>query len=87
MTDNGTISWMALEEGTDVVSADGESLGKVTKIVADVQKDIFSGIAFRPGLLDTQRFAPADTVSEITHEAVRLSVSSEQADKLEDYSG
>jgi hypothetical protein len=87
MTDNQTISWMALDEGTDVVSADGESLGKVTKVVADVQKDIFSGVVFRPGVLGTQRFAPADVVAEITPEGVHLSISSEEAEKLEEYSG
>jgi hypothetical protein len=87
MADEEVISWMALEEGTEVVAADGESVGKVAKVIADVQKDIFSGITFRTGLLSTQRFAPAALVETITPQAVRLSVSSTEADELEDYAG
>jgi hypothetical protein len=78
---------MALDEGTSVLGSDGETLGKVSKVVADLQKDIFSGIAFRSGAIGVARFAPADLVEEITQNAVRLTISSGDADKLEDYQG
>jgi hypothetical protein len=79
------ISWMALEEGTAVHSKDGEDLGKVTTIVADRTKDIFSGIAFKDGLLGTEQFAPASDIEEITEDRVRLSLSTEAARNLDAY--
>jgi uncharacterized protein YrrD len=87
VTTDEPISWMALAEGTDVHSSDGEELGKVSKVIADVQKDIFSGIAFRSHLLGHQRFAPADKVGEITQSAVHLNISSTEVEELETYHG
>ncbi len=73
------IAWTALSTGTPVVSADGVELGRVTEVVADEQKDIFSGVAFRVGLLEGPRFAPADVIDRITTEAVVLSLPAERA--------
>lgn len=81
------IAWMALRKGHPVIGSDGEQVGKVSEVVADPQKDIFSGIAFRHGLLDHERFAPADLVETITSESVHLRVSAEQAEALEPYEG
>lgn len=82
MTDSKPASWMTLEEGTTVVSSDGTEVGKVTAVVADEQKDIFSGVEFRSGLLGAVAFAPAAIVSEITSDRVTLSASAEEAEKL-----
>ncbi|MGH2755099.1 MAG: hypothetical protein ACRDLB_11785 [Actinomycetota bacterium] len=79
------ISWMALEEGTPVHSSEGEELGKVTTIVADRSNDIFSGIAFRHGLLGSDHFVPAADVSAITSRSVHLALSSNEAKELEPY--
>jgi uncharacterized protein YrrD len=73
------IAWTALGRGTPVVSSDGVELGKVSRVVADRQKDIFSGITFRAGLLEGALFAPAALVREITTEAVVLSISESDA--------
>jgi hypothetical protein len=81
------ISWMALEEGTPVHSSDGEDLGKVTTIVADRAKDIFSGIAFKDGLLGPEHFAPAADIDVITGVSVRLSLSADAAKGLDPYDG
>jgi len=87
MTTGGQpIAWLALEEGTQVVSSDGEEIGKVVRVVADVGKDIFSGVAIRTGLLEQTQFAPAALIEEITTEAVRLTVSAGEVDKLDAYS-
>ena len=82
MTDARPVSWMTLREGTTVVASDGEELGKITSVIADTQKDIFSGIEYRSGLLGEATFAPADLVKEITEEKVTLGVSSSEADEL-----
>ena len=84
MTEN-QISWMALKEGTPVHSSEGEELGKVTEVVADRGKDIFSGIAFKHGLLGSDHFVHAADVSEITPHSVHLSIDSNAAKDLEPY--
>jgi hypothetical protein len=75
------IAWRALEPGTRVYSADGAQLGKVSHVVADDLKDIFSGIAFTRGLLGQDLFAPAPLVDAITTEGVHLTVSEEAAER------
>lgn len=82
MSDAKPASWMTLEEGTEVVASDGEGLGKVTSVVADREKDIFSGIEYRQGLLGDATYAPADLVGEITTERVTLTVGSDEASRL-----
>ena len=79
------IAWSALEKGATVFGSDGNELGKVTEVVADEQKDIFSGIVFRSGLLDSERFVPADRVETITDEGVRLSLLESDVESLEVY--
>lgn len=86
MTEN-PIAWTALNEGTSVVAVDGTELGKVSHVVADEQKDIFSGIAVKAGLLDAPVFVPADLIDEITDDAVRVRLSAVEAEALQPYEG
>ncbi len=81
------ISWLALEEGTPVQSSDGEGLGQITNVVADDQKDIFSGIAFRSGVLGPSRFAPADAIEEMTPDRVVLKLHAAEVESLEEFQG
>jgi sporulation protein YlmC with PRC-barrel domain len=83
MSDDTPVSWITLEPGTAVLASDGEDVGKVTNVVADVQKDIFSGISFRSGLLSDEKFAPADIVGAMDHESVRLTIAASEVDSLE----
>ena len=67
------ISYMALEEGTEVVSADGQPLGKVTHGLADVDDDIFDGIVIDASWLPGGHvFADATQVGEIRTDQVTL---------------
>ena len=80
------IAWMALDTGTPIVTSDGNELGRVHEVIADRQKDIFSGVTFRDGMLTGERFVPAGTIDTITTEEVRLTVSTEEAEqKIEPY--
>ncbi len=83
MSEDAPVSWMTLEVGTQVLASDGEEVGKITDVVADVQKDIFSGISFRSGLLAEERFAPADIVGELTRDSVHLTIPSGEIETLE----
>lgn len=76
------IAWRALERGAPVYSADGDQLGKLSRVVADDLKDIFSGIAFQRGMLGDELFAPAPLVDRITTEGIHLSLSTGESEKL-----
>ena len=73
------IAWLALEKGTPVIDVTGTEIGKVSDVVADEQKDIFSGIQWRQGVLGDEHFVPADLIEELTSGAVRLRVSGNDA--------
>jgi uncharacterized protein YrrD len=77
------IAWLALDKGTPVYTSDGEEIGKVSSVVADVQKDIFSGISFKHGFLGSEHFVPADDIGELTDRGVHLNLSAEQAQELQ----
>ena len=79
------VAWTAIEKGTSVVARDGSELGKISTVIADETKDIFSGIAFRSGLFDQQRFVAADLIDEITPDQVRVRLNPEEAGGLEPY--
>jgi uncharacterized protein YrrD len=81
------IAWPALQKGTPIFTSDGEEIGKVSRVIADEQKDIFSGLTFRSGLLDAARFVPADLVSELTDGAVHLAIASDDVGRLSSYEG
>jgi uncharacterized protein YrrD len=81
------IAWLALDKGTPVYTSDGEEIGKVSTVVADVQKDIFSGISFKHGFLGSEHFVPADAIGELTDQGVHLNLSADQAQELQHHGG
>jgi hypothetical protein len=76
MADEATgdpISYLALKEGTKVLSADGEPVGEIAHVLADVENDIFDGIVIDASWLpDGHVFADATQVDEIRTDAVTL---------------
>ena len=80
VTDNEQpIAWLALRKGTPVVDAGGAEIGKLSDVIADEQKDIFSGIRWRHGILGSEHYVPAALIGELTDQAVHLTVSGEEA--------
>jgi hypothetical protein len=77
------VSWLLIEEGWEVLGSDGESIGRVGEVVAD--RDIFSGLVVHTGLLGKPRWVPAEQVAGIEEDRVRLALSSNAADRLEEY--
>lgn len=81
------ISWMTLDKGVSIVTSDGTELGKVDEIVADRQKDIFSGLTFSGGMFSDDRFVPADLIDQMTAERVTLTITAAEAEeKIQAYS-
>jgi sporulation protein YlmC with PRC-barrel domain len=76
-------SYLALEPGTDVYSRDGERLGEVQHVLADIDADMFDGIVIDASALPGElRFADASQVAEIYERGVVLSLATREAESL-----
>ena len=76
-------SYLALNEGADVYSCDGERIGKVEHVLAVPEKDIFDGIVLDTSVLPGgHRFVDAPEVEEIFERGVLLKIDRKQADTL-----
>jgi hypothetical protein len=69
------ISYLVLQEGTPVLTRDGERIGVVEHVLADADADVFDGLVIDgragPG---GWRFADADQVGSIHERGVLLTV-------------
>lgn len=74
---------MTLQKGTRVLASDGDELGTVADVIADREKDIFSGLSLSSGLFSGNRYVPADLVDEITSDSVTLTIAAADAETLE----
>jgi hypothetical protein len=76
-------SYLALANGSDVISSDDKRVGAVQRVLKDEKTNIFKGI-----VIDTQlgpgglRFVEADQVSEIFERAVVLKLAAGGIDAL-----
>ena len=77
-------SYLTLEPGTRVLFSDGEELGRVARVLAEGDADIFEGIEVDPGLLSRRRFVAANLVDEIYGRGVVLRIDSSQSESLPD---
>jgi len=75
------VSYLTLEQGTAVLSADGEELGDVAHVLADEENDIFDGIVISQGL-GRHTFADAEQVAEIYERGVMLTLTAAEAEAL-----
>jgi hypothetical protein len=74
------ISYLALAEGTPALSADGERIGEVKRVLALPEDDIFDGL-----ILDTadgDRFVDAEHVSDLYERAAVLDLRADDAGHL-----
>ena len=76
-------SYLDADEGVDVVSSDGQVLGKLEHVLADEQSDIFDGI-----VVDTSagpgghRFVDAPQVARIFEQGVELTIGVRDVENL-----
>ncbi len=77
------ISYLVLEDGTRVISADGHDLGTVEHVLADADEDVFDGLIVDmragPG---GHRFADAVQVDAIHERGVVLTLDQAAAERL-----
>lgn len=79
------MSWLVIEPGWTVVAADGEDIGKVEEVVGDASEDIFNGLAVSTGLLGKPKYVPSERVGEIVEGEVRLDLSADGVEHLDDH--
>jgi hypothetical protein len=79
------VSWLVIEKGWKVVSADGEEVGWVDEIVGDSGKDIFNGLSISEGVLKGKRYVAAEHVALIREGSVELDVPAAEIEHLEGY--
>ena len=83
MAGGDPISYLALEEGTDVISSDGERVGTVAHVLSDEATDIFDGLVIDtrlgPGGL---RFVDAPQIAELREDAAVLTLPAAEVDGL-----
>lgn len=79
------IAWKAVEQGTPVFSSDGHAVGKVSKIVGDVDADVFTGLAISTHTFGSDRFVESDQVRGIYPDRIDLALTKEQIDRLPDH--
>ncbi len=76
-------SWLSIERGWRVEAADGNHVGSVADVLADEQKDIFSGLWVSTGIFGG-RYVPAERVAEIVEGSVRLDLTADAVERLPD---
>jgi hypothetical protein len=79
------ISWLVLEPGHKVVTTDGEGLGTVKEVLGDNVADIFDGLLVTTSVLGMdEQYVPAELVESIDTDAVHLTISAAESDRLEE---
>jgi PRC-barrel domain len=79
------VSWFVIEDGWKVIDAAGNEIGKVESVVGDTAEDIFNGLAVSTGLLERPRYVPSERVQQITEGEIRLSVTAEELERMEEF--
>ncbi|HEX3976018.1 MAG TPA: hypothetical protein VHW96_07115 [Solirubrobacteraceae bacterium] len=77
------IAYQVLSPGTAVYSLDGDEVGKVARVLAAQDEDVFDGIVIGEHRFGRgHRFADADDVQEIFEQGVVLKLDSAQCEEL-----
>ena len=66
------VSYLLIERGWEVVASDGDRVGDVDEVLADMNADIFDGLTVDQGLTKTPRYVPSERVAQILEGRVVL---------------
>ena len=83
MTD--PVSWLQIEQGWNVVSADGTLIGTVAQVAGDMQVDIFDGLAVKAQSSKEISYLPGEQVGAIFPGEVTLKITALEAQALAPY--
>jgi hypothetical protein len=76
------VAWKAIEADADVVSSDGQSVGRVSRVVGDQTADVFTGLAILTGAFGGERFVAAERVTGIWPGRVELDLAASAVEQL-----
>lgn len=79
------VSWLQIEPGWNVVTADGAAVGSVSQVAGDKESDIFDGLAVAAKHPDQVRYVPGELVGAIYPGEVTLTIPSAEAASLEPF--
>ena len=82
MPDRDPVSWFLIEAGWEVADRDDGRIGRVERVIADEEKDIFDGLAIATSLFGKPRYLPAERVSAIVDGRVGTDLAPEEAGEL-----
>jgi len=82
MTD--PVSWKAVEKGWAVYDRGGEQVGTVDDIAGDEEADIWDGFGVKTSTFGGVKYVPAEIVASLAVGEVRLTISGDEAEQLED---
>lgn len=66
------VSYLLIERGWEVVASDGDRVGDVDEVLADMNADIFDGLTVDLGLTKAPRYVPSERVAQILEGRVVL---------------
>lgn len=82
------VSYLLIERGWEVVGADGERVGEVDELLADLDADIFDGLTVDQGLTKRPRYVPSERVAQIVDGRVTLDAAAERfEDEFPEWTG
>ena len=79
------VSWLQIEQGWNVVTSDGVSVGVIAQLEGDKQSDIFDGLAVESAQPAQILYVPAEQVGAIYPGEVRLKIASADTATLEPF--
>jgi uncharacterized protein YrrD len=79
------VSWKAIEAGAAVRSSEGEEVGRVSEVTGDPEADIFNGLVISVGVLNADRYLPAERVRAIWPDRIEVAATAEEIANLPDY--
>jgi hypothetical protein len=74
-----------IRPGWKVVAVDGTEIGEVDEIAGDDTEDIFDGLAVATSAFGKPRYVRSEQVGTITDGVVHLTITSDEAARLEEY--
>ncbi|HLX20856.1 MAG TPA: hypothetical protein VKR23_11965 [Gaiellaceae bacterium] len=78
------VAWRAVEQGWAVYDRDGTQVGTVHEIAGDTEHDIWDGFGVRLHRRGHVKYVPAENVTSIAVGEIRLGISADEAERLED---
>lgn len=76
------VSYLVAKRGIPVFASDGEKVGRVSRVLAAPEANLFDGILFDTGGLNGRRFVDAPEVAAIYERGVVLTIAAAEIAEL-----